>query len=176
MASRIFWVMIAGLALVTGMVLQDGVSIFGWNDRVSERVDRAVDRSVDRSIDRTVDRSVDRTVNRLDPGLDRTMDHVQVVGAGGHEMQVSSQTKRQMAEAVGRLVKAEADLAVLKVRDGSDEEVQAASLRRDQARTEVETLKAQIEQQDSLSQGDRDAVRDTIREDIRDTVRDAVQN
>ena len=157
MASRIFWVMIAGLALVTGMVLQDGVSIFGWNDRVSERVERAVDRSVDRTVDRTLDR-------------------MQVVGSDGREIAADPDAKRALGEAVGRLVKAEADLAILKVRDGSAEDMQAASTRRDQARTEVETLKAQIEQQDRLSQGNRDDVRTQIRDDIRDTVRDAVRN
>jgi len=157
MASRIFWVMIAGLALVTGMVLQDGVSIFGWNDRVSERVERAVDRSVDRTVDRTLDR-------------------MQVVGSDGREIAADPDAKRALGEAVGRLVKAEADLAILKVRDGSAEDMQAASTRRDQARTEVETLKAQIEQQDRLSPGNRDYVRTQIRDDIRDTVRDAVRN
>ena len=161
MASRIFWVMIAGLALVTGMALQDGFSIFGWNDRVSERVERAVDRSVDRTIDRSVDRTIDR---------------MQVIGADSREIATDPDAKRALGEAVGRVVKAEADLAVLKVRDGSAEEIQAASTRRDQARTEVETLKAQIEQQDRLAQGDRDAVRSQIRDDIRDTVRDAVRN
>jgi hypothetical protein len=161
MASRIFWVMIAGLALVTGMVLQDGVSIFGWNDRVSERVERAVDRSVDRTIDRTVD---------------RTIDHMRVVDADGREIAADPDAKRALGEAVGRLVKAEADLAVLKVRDGAAQDIQAASTRRDQARTEVETIKAKIEQQDRLSQGNRDDARTQLRDDIRDTVRDAVRN
>jgi hypothetical protein len=161
MASRIFWVMIAGVALVTGMVLQDGVAIFGWNDRVSERVERAVDRSVDRTIDRTVD---------------RTLDRMQVVDADGREIAANPDAKRALGEAVGRLVKAEADLAVLKIRDGSTEDIQAASTRRDHARAEVETLKAQIEQQDRLAQADRDDARTQLRDDIRDTVRDAVRN
>ena len=157
MASRIFWVMIAGLALVTGMVLQDGVSIFGWNDRVSERVERAVDRSVDRSVDRTLDR-------------------MQVVDSDGREIAADPDAKRALGEAIGRLVKAEADLAVLKVRDGAAEDIQAASTRRDQARTEVETIKAKIEQQDRVAQGDSATTRDEIRDEIRDTVRDAVRN
>jgi hypothetical protein len=161
MASRIFWVMIAVLALVTGMVLQDGVSIFGWNDRVSERVERAVDRSVDQTIDRTVDRTIDR---------------MQVVDSDGREIAADSDAKRALGEAVGRLVKAEADLAVLKVRDGAAEDIQAASTRRDQARAEVETLKAQIEEQDRLAQADGATARDEIRDEIRDTVRDAVRN
>ena len=65
MLSRIFWVGIAGIALVTGMVLQDG----DWLFRSS---DRAIDVSIDGAVDRTVDRAVDRSV-----------DHLQVVGATG---------------------------------------------------------------------------------------------
>ena len=60
MLSRIFWVGAAGIALVAGIMLQDGDWIFGSNDR---SIDAAIDRTVDRSVDRTVDRAIDRSVD-----------------------------------------------------------------------------------------------------------------
>ena len=164
MASRIFWVFIAGLALVTGMVLQDGDRIFSWADDqtdISAKTERAIEARVERAVESSFDK-------------------MQVVGSDGRRIEVTAETKRALGDAVGRLVKAEAELAVLGIRDASDEDMQAATVRRDQARAEVETLKAQIEQQEDVAAGDRDAVREQIqskvREDIRDTVRDAVKN
>lgn len=161
MASRIFWVLAAGLALVTGMVLQDGGQIMAWADESEVRTERAIEAGVERAVVASVDR-------------------MQVVGTDGRDIAVTPQTRRALAEAVGRLVKAEAEIAVLGIRDASDAEIQAATVVRDQARTEVETLKAQIERQDQLSDSERAAIRDqirtTIREDVRDTVRDAVRN
>jgi hypothetical protein len=162
MLSRIFWVAAAGIALVAGVMLQGGGWIFGSGDR-------AIDASIDRAVDRTVDRAVDRTIDR-----------VQVVGTDGHELQVSSQTKQQFAEAVGRLVKAESDFAVLRVGGTDSPERYAAAARRDQARREVGRLKAEIEQQKQLASVQRDAAREQIRREVRDeirsTVRDAVGN
>jgi hypothetical protein len=164
MASRIFWVLISGLALVTGMVLQDGGRIFSWADDrtdISARTERAIEAGVERAVE-------------------GSLDSMQVVGSDGRRIDVAPETKRALADAVGRLVKAEAELAVLGIRDASDQEIQAASVVRDKARVEVETLKAQIEQQEQLSGGDRDVVREQIRtrirDDIRETVRDAVRN
>ena len=157
MLSRIFWVGIAGIALVAGIMLQDGDWIFGSDDR-------AIDARIDRTVDRTVDRVVDRSVDRM-----------KVVGTDGREIDVSSETKRAMAEAVGRLVKAEAELAILGIRDANADDIAAASVRRDQARTEVETLKAEIERQRQLSRTESDAVSEQIQRQVQDDVRAAVQ-
>ena len=157
MLSRIFWVGIAGIALVTGMIIQDGGRLFHWADRhtdVSVRTERAIEASVERAVAGSVDR-------------------MQVVDSAGREVDASPEAKRALAEAIGRLVKAETNLAMLRVRDAGGKELQAAQLSRDQARTEVETMKAAIDGQD---QANRDAVRDQIRQEIRDTVRDAVGN
>ena len=156
MLSRIFWVGIAGLALVTGMVLQGDNWLFGSSDR-------AIDIGIDRAVDRTVDRAVDRSV-----------DHLQVVGADGQQVVVSPDTKRAMAEAVGRLVKAEADHAVLRIGDASEDEMRSANARRVQARAEVDRLKAEIERQEEAS--DVATVRDEVRREIRDEIREAVRN
>jgi len=153
MLSRIFWVGIAGLALVTGMVLQGDNWLFGSSDR-------GIDIGIDRAVDRTVDRAVDRSV-----------DHLQVVGVDGHQVAVSPETKRAMAEAVGRLVKAEADHAVLRIGDASEAEMQAVNARRIQARAEVERLKAEIRRQDEAAPADGDAIREEIRREIREAVR-----
>ncbi len=155
MLSRIFWVGIAGLALVTGMVLQGDNWLFGSSDR-------AIDIGIGRAVDRTVDRAVDRSV-----------DHMQVVGPDGQQIAVSADTRRALAEAVGRLVKAEADRAVLRIGDASEDEMRAVNARRVEARAEVDRLKARINGEEQAA--DRDAVREEVRREIRDTVREAVR-
>ena len=155
MLSRIFWIGIAGIAIVAGMILQNGGSILSWgtdhsrSHRVESRVDAAIDRSVDK---------------------------LQVVGPGGDEVDLSPEAKRALADAVGRLVKAETELALLKVRDAGKSEIAAATARRDRARANVETLKSRIEDQQTRAEDQRDVVRDQLRDDLRDTVRDAVRN
>jgi len=160
MASRIFWFLVAGLALVGGIIMQDGGGILSWGDH-------------DTSISTHSEQAIQTRVDRI---IDRSFDKMQVVDSEGKEIDVPRETKRALGDAVGRLVKAETDLAILKIRDGREEEIKAANVRRDQARTDVETLKAKIEQQKGLSQDDRDAVGEQIREDIRETVRDVVKN
>ncbi len=163
MASRIFWILVSGFAIITGMVLQDGDRIFGLIDdtSVSVKTERAIESRVERAVERSVD-------------------HMQVVGPDGREIDVAPETKRALGDAVGRLVKAEADVVILKVHDGSSEEVQAASERRDQARAEVETLKAQIEKEDRASERERgvggEQIQREVREDVRTAIRDAVSN
>ena len=174
MLSRIFWVGIAGIALVTGMLLQDGDWIFG-------SVDRVVDTSIDQTVDRTVDQVTDSVVDQVTDGaIDGSVDRMQVVGADGREIDVSPQDKRAFANAIARLVEAEAALAVLKIRDVSGGELQAANARRDAARAEVDRLKAAIKSEDragQVSENDvRDQVRQEVREEIRTSVRDAVGN
>ena len=62
----------------------------------------------------------------------------------------------------------------------SDDELQAATIRRDQARTDVETIKAKIEQQKDIAEGERDSVRaqiqSQVQNDVRASIRDAVKN
>ncbi len=155
MLSRIFWVGIAAVALLTGIVLQDGDRFF--------RADRGIDIGIDRAIDRTVDHAVDGS-----------FDGMQVMDADGNEIDVPTETKRALGEAVAQLVKAKADLAILKVRDASDEEIAAAEVRSAQARAEVDRLKVEIRGEDQAA--DRDAIRAEVRREIRDTVREAVRN
>jgi hypothetical protein len=159
MLSRIFWVGIAGVALLTGMVLQDG----GWFFDMAHESD--ISAKTERAIDRAVDRSVD---------------HIQVTGPDGREMNVDREAKRALAAAVGQLVEAEADLAVMRIRDASEKEMLAGEARRAEARAEVDRLKAQIKIQDRTSAADSDAIRAQverdIRDDVRETVRDAVRN
>ena len=140
------------------MILQGRVA-FGWGDHggISAKTERAIEARVERAVERSVD-------------------EVPVVRVNGREIEDSAVTRRALGDAVRRLVKAEAQLAVLGIRDAKDAEIQAASIRRDQARTEVETLKAQIEQQEDVSEADRAAIREEIRREIRDDVRDTVRD
>lgn len=163
MLSRLFWVGIAGVALVTGMVLQDGDRILAWGH------DSGISRGAERAIGEGIERSVEGGLERM-----------QVVDSEGREIDVPPDTRRAFADAVGRLVKAEADLAVVKVRDGADAELQAANARRDAARAEVDQLKNAITAQGQAAALEQDAVRTTVRQEVRDqirtTVREAVRN
>ena len=163
MLSRIFWVGLAGIALLTGMALQDGDWIFGSDlERdITARTERAVERSVERSVERAIDQS---------------FDGMEVVGEDGREIDVPRETKRAMAAAVGRLIKAETDLAMAKMGDESSEEVEAATARRDQARAEVDRLKSAIEGEGEAAVTARQEVRDEVRAEIREAVREAVRN
>ena len=159
MASRIFWILVGGLALVGGMIMQDGRGIFSWGDSADHS------RSIEQRIEARVDRAIDRSVRKM-----------QVIDSRGEEIDVPVETKRELTNAVGRLVKAETELAMLEIRDGSKEEIDAATVRRDRANADVETLKAKIEGQKGLAGENRHALRDEIRTDVREAVRDAVRD
>lgn len=159
MASRIFWVMLAGAALVTGMILQDGDRIFSMAAE-SESL-ASVERSIEASVERAVEGSVDQ---------------MQVIDADGNEIDVPAETKQALGAAVGRLVKAEADLAILRIRDGNDLEIRAANARRAEARAEVDRLKAEIRGKEPAATTENGAVREQIRAEIRESVREAVRN
>jgi len=159
MLSRLFWIMLAGAALVGGMILQDGDSIFSWGD------DAVRSRSIEQHIEARVDRAVDRSVREM-----------QMVDSRGDEIDVPVETRRELANAIARLVKAETELAMLDIRDGSKDAVEAARVRRDQANADVETLQAKIEGQQGAADENRHALRDEIRTDVREAVRDAVRN
>jgi len=163
MAGRVFWFAISGAALLTGMVLQDGGRIFSWADDhtdVSIRTQQAIERGVERA--------VDRSIVRMD-----------VVGADGREIAVSPDTKRAFADAVGRLAKAESSLAMLKIRDAADDEIGAATNRRDRAKSEVDRLKAEMRGERTAvaeDAADRQQLQSEIQQEVRDSIRDAVKN
>ena len=159
MLSRIFWIGLAGVALVVGIILQDGRGILSWGDESGHS------RSVGDRIEAQVDRAIDRSFDRMT-----------VLDADGDEVEVPVETKRALAGAVGELVEAETDLAMLKVRDGSEAEIAAANARRDQARAQVDTLKENIQRQTELARDQRAMIRDQVRDEVRDTVREAVRN
>jgi hypothetical protein len=167
MLSRIFWVGLAAIALITSMIIQDGDRMLSWGD--SHDLSAMTEGAIEAKIERAVARGVDR---------------MEVVDSGGREIVVPPDRKRALADAIGRLIEAETDLAVLRVRDGSAEKVKAASALRDKTRAEVDALKAEIERREdasidaSVDKRDvaRDEIRREIREDVRDAVRDTVGN
>jgi len=113
MASRIFWVFIAGLALVTGMVLQDGPHMWSW----------AADTGVSASTQKVIE-------SKVDEAIDRSFDKIDTVESDGREIPLSPEMKRAMAAAVGEFVKAETDYAMTKATDGSEKAIEAARARR----------------------------------------------
>jgi hypothetical protein len=153
MFSRILWIAAAGIALIAGLAWQGA---FSW--------DHGGDRSKDRSIEA-----------RVDEAIERGFDKVQVTDEDGQTIDVPRETKQAFAKAVSALVRAETDLAMLKVRHASDKEIDAAEVRRDRAKAEVEALKSQIKQRQQLAGSGGDALGDQIRADVRETVREAVR-
>jgi len=163
MLSRIFWIGIAGIALVGGMIVQGDRGIFSWGDDADHQ------RSVAHRIE-----------SRVDAAIDRSFDKMQVVGSNGEEIDVPAETKRALASAVAELVRSEADLAVTRIGDEDEGTVRAAEARRTQARAEVDRLKAEIERLENAPARDSDAitaeVRQQIRDEVRAEIRDAVRN
>ncbi|HEU0311517.1 MAG TPA: hypothetical protein VFR36_09900 [Sphingomicrobium sp.] len=164
MLSRIMWFAIAGLALVAGIMLQNGGRIFSWADEhveISAKTERAIADSVDRAVEGSFDKMT-------------------IMNSDGEEIDVPPETKRALAEAIGRLVKAETTLAMLRVREGSADERKAAEESRTQARADVDRLKAEIKRQDQTAVVDSEAITEQvqreIREDIRAEIREAVSN
>ena len=153
MASRIFWVLLAGIALVTGMAVQDRNWFFSSDDERSEKAERTLEARVERSVERSLE----------------GIDEVRSDGTA-----ISPQARHALGEAARKLALAEADLAVLRARDASSEEIRAADVRRDDARAEVDRLKAEIARQERVP-ADRDAVREEVRREIRENVRDTIR-
>ncbi len=158
MLSRIFWVSVAGIAIIAGMALQDGNSIFSW--------------SHDKEVSATTERSIEAQVERA---IDGNFDKMHVVGADGDEFDVPAETKRALAAAVGELVKAEADMALARVGEDDPEALRAAATRRDQARREVDRLKAEIKGHERAAQSQQDALREQIRREVQQDVRESVK-
>ena len=155
MLSRIFWIGLAGFALIGGMVLQSGI---GWDFDTDTSV--KAERSIEDKIDRAIDRSFDKMT---------------VMGTDGEEFDVPAETKRAMASAVAELVKAETDLAVARVGEDDEEAVKAAQARRAKARAEVDRLEAEIRKLDRASSGDREAIREQIKREVQEEVSGTVK-
>ena len=137
MAGRIFWIGVAGAALSPGWWFRTATGL--WHCRRIRGFEQ------DRSSSRPQRRS------RRRPQCRQNTDH----RPRRTQIDVPPESKRDFADAVGRLVKAEADLCVLRVRDGNRQERAAARARRDHARAEVETLKDAIEQHEKARRSPR---------------------
>jgi len=79
MLSRIFWIGIAGIAIVAGMIMQNGRSILSWGDSPHHARSQRIESRVDAAIDRSVDR-------------------MQVVGSDGEAIDVSPEAKRVLRD------------------------------------------------------------------------------
>ena len=157
MLSRIMWIGIAVIAIVAGIAFQDGRSMFDWHDKAhslkSEHAESRIDRAIDRSFEK-----------------------MEVIGGDGKEVEVSAETKRELANAVSRLVKAEADLAMLRIGDGSDEEIAAARAEIADARGDIDRVKVRIKSAEGAAKAEHDALAEEIRRDVRESIRESVRN
>jgi hypothetical protein len=153
MGSRLFWIMLTGVALVAGAALQ-GNMLFDWGEDAKRH--KIVEARADRAVDERLDR-------------------MEVVDSQGRTIKVSADTKKELGHAVKRLAAAEAELAMLRIKDGDEADIRAARRRSEAAHAEVDRLKAQIDREEQLPDRDRQAVRDQIREEVRETVRSAVR-
>ena len=150
MLSRILWIGLAGIALIAGAILQNRDGLLDWTDRHHPA---AIERAVDVGVDT-----------------------VPIVVTDARQNRVSPDAKRALDEAVHRLLKAETELALVRVRDGSDEARQAAETRRNEARTDVDRLARQIEHKNDGAKVDRDAIRNEVRDEVRAALHDALGN
>ena len=158
MLSRLMWISVAGLALIVGIVVQDGDKIFGWvkDTEISAKAEGAIE-------------------DRVAHAIDRSFDEMQVTGSDGQEIDVPAETKRAMADAVARLVKAETDYAMARIGDDSEREVRAARAERVRARAEVERLKTEFEKLERAEDSEKDVLREQIRREVREDVRTSVR-
>ena len=159
MASRALWILLAGVALVAGVATQQRDWLFAWTDEPH--------------IERTTERVIEARVERA---VEESFEQMQVVDSDGQAVDVAPETRRDLGNAIRRLVDAEARLAAMQLRKASATAEQDLRIRRDAARADVERLARHVEQQDQFSDADRDAVRNQIRDGIRATVRTAIPN
>ena len=151
MAGRFAHFLVAGAAIVGGMVVQGDIDLGTHHDR-----------EIGRKVDRTVDRSVDRIVDRATRSIDIRDD-------GGKAIETDPAMQRALIGAVAELVRAEVSLSAAKRNDDApDAVVEQAEQRRDLAREAVDRI---ADDARSESRGNRDALRQNIRDEIRAAVR-----
>lgn len=158
MLSRIMWIGLAGIALVVGILIQDGGGVLSWGDH------RQLSHETERDIRSSVERNVGRRIAKM-----------QIVDSDGREVDVPPELKRALATAVTDLVKAETDRAVLRVRDASAERQSAAEARRLAARAEVDRLQGEVQRTAQAAEEEQAAIRDQVRTEVREQVRQAVR-
>lgn len=163
MASRMFWIFLVAVALVAGTLFQGRDFILGWSG------DSAVERAIETKVENAVETQVEEAI-------EGSFERAQVVDSDGRTMQVAAETRHELGNAVSRLVSAETELALMRVRGASDGAEAAARARRDAAKADVEQLKAEIKRQDASSTPDRDLIRQQVQEDVRSTVRETVRS
>lgn len=154
MAGRLAWILAGGAAIVGGMAFQ-GSNFIHLDDGDGDEIRRAVE--------------------DVRPGAERDA-RVKVIVDGERHADVEAEAVKAMTSAVGRLVRAEAALAIAQAGD-DPEEIAQATERRDRARALVDKLAADIERQaeaKSASAGDpaKVRVRDVVRDEVRAAIRD----
>lgn len=153
MAGRIAWILAGGAAVVGGMMMQDRI-MFGW-DPDEPKTEHAAKVEIGSIVNEVIDDQTDRLT---------------VVDEDGAAIDATPELKKQMAQAVAELVKAEAALAVADFRDQPRGQMRTARDRRDQAERRVDQLARQLKDREQ-----RETVRDRKHE-IRDRVRSEISD
>ena len=156
MAGRFAYMLIAGGAVVGGMIFQGDIDLFGDSDqRVASQV------------------TVDRDEDAVDRVIDRVADKMVVVDGDGETADIDPATKRALAEAVAELVRAEGSLIAAKLDDDMpDAAIKQAEQRRDLAKQAVDRL---ADNAKAETRGNRDALKQNMRDEVRDGAREAVR-
>jgi hypothetical protein len=154
MLSRLFWIGLAGVALVAGIALQDGREMLAWTggDEIGLASERIIEARVEHAVE---ERFAGREERSGSPDWD---------------------AKHEFATAVRELVGAEAHLVAVRIGGESEEEVREAEVRRDAARATVDRLKQELERQEQLSRQERIELRDQIRTETREAVREQIRS
>ncbi len=160
MAGRLGYFLIGGAAIFAGMVVQGDIDLDD-DDVVVHRVTKS-----DRG-DRTIDRRIDRIIDRATRGIDSR-------GEDDQPIEQNPVIRRQMAGAIGELIRAEVSLAKAK----SDDKLPKAALdqveqRREAAKLAVDRL---ADEAKAVSRDDRDEIRENLRDEVRESVRDALRS
>lgn len=154
--GRFGYFLVAGAAIVGGMVIQGDVDLGSDHDGHDRTV--KISTGGDDEIDRTVDRIVDRATDKME-----------IRGDDGQAVATDRATKRALAEAVKELVRAEGSLIAARMDDDMPAAaIKQAEQRRDLAKQAVERIANDAKAE---SRGNRDALRQNIRDEIRDAVR-----
>jgi hypothetical protein len=162
MAGRLTHFLIAGGAIVGGMLIQGDANV------VIDGIERELGQSAhDDPIDAGIDRMIDREMAKVETGGD------------GQITVVEAEQKRALMTAVADLVRAEGALVAVKLdEDAAADVIEAAEERRDSAKGAVERLADEVRATEAGEHGAavRQNVRDQVREEVREQVREAVRS
>ncbi len=167
MAGRFAWIMAGGAAILAGMAFQGDL----FDDEGSRNSGAKV------TVHHDGPAKDDDVAARVERKVEESIADAEVTDGEGRTIELSRVVREELAEAVTEVVKAEAALAMLKIKGAPvKDEIPAAELRVAEAKARMDALEKRIEAERDASETARDAERERIRAEIRAEVRDAMTN